>query len=62
MDGDLQHDEGILPAMLEKIRNETSTRGGHPQRSGWRHGEFSRHRRAVEPIGTRLSQAVSHTD
>ena len=22
MDGDLHHDEGILPAMLEKIRNE----------------------------------------
>jgi len=63
MDGDLQHDEGILPAMLEKIRNENldlvvATRNA----AGGGMGEFSKHRVWLSNLGRRLSQAVSHTD
>ena len=39
MDGDLQHDEGVLPAMLEQDpERETRSGGRHAQRRGWRHG------------------------
>src|ERR1700730_6462591 len=63
MDGDLQHDESILPAMLEKIRNEkldlvVATRNAE----GGGMGELSRHRVWLSNLGRRLSQSVSHTD
>ncbi len=63
MDGDLQHDEGILPAMLEKIRNEkldlvVATRNAE----GGGMGEFSKHRVWLSNLGRRLSQSVSHTN
>ena len=63
MDGDLQHDEGILPAMLEKIRNEkldlvVATRNAE----GGGMGEFSRRRVWLSNLGRRLSQSVSHTN
>jgi dolichol-phosphate mannosyltransferase len=63
MDGDLQHDEGILPAMLEKIRNEkldlvVATRNAE----GGGMGEFSKSRVWLSNLGRRLSQSVSHTD
>jgi dolichol-phosphate mannosyltransferase len=63
MDGDLQHDEGILPAMLEKIRNEkldlvVATRNAE----GGGMGEFSKHRVRLSNLGRRLSQWVSHTN
>ena len=62
MDGDLQHDEGILPAMLDKIRNEkldlvVATRNAE----GGGMGEFSRGRVRLSNLGRRLSQWVSHT-
>jgi len=63
MDGDLQHDEGILPAMLEKIRSEkldlvVATRNAE----GGGMGEFSKHRVWLSNMGRRLSQSVSHTN
>lgn len=63
MDGDLQHDEGILPAMLQKIRNEkldlvVATRNAE----GGGMGEFSKHRVWLSNLGRRLSQSVSHTE
>ena len=63
MDGDLQHDEGILLAMLEKIRNEkldlvVATRNAE----GGGMGEFSRQRVWLSNMGRRLSQSVSHTN
>jgi len=63
MDGDLQHDEGILPAMLAKIKNEkldlvVATRNAE----GGGMGEFSKHRVWLSNMGRRLSQSVSHTD
>ena len=62
MDGDLQHDEGILPAMLDKIRNENldlvvATRNAE----GGGMGEFSEGRVRLSNLGRRLSQWVSHT-
>jgi dolichol-phosphate mannosyltransferase len=62
MDGDLQHDEGILPAMLERIRNEkfdlvVATRNAE----GGGMGEFSKGRVRLSNLGRRLSQWVSHT-
>ena len=62
MDGDLQHDEGILPAMLEKIRKEkldlvVATRNAE----GGGMGEFSETRVRLSNLGRRLSQWVSHT-
>jgi dolichol-phosphate mannosyltransferase len=63
MDGDLQHDERILPAMLNKIRNEkldlvVATRNAE----GGGMGEFSKHRVWLSNLGRRLSQSVSHTE
>src|ERR1700732_495390 len=52
MDGDLQHDEGILPAMLEKIRKEkldlvVATRNAE----GGGMGEFSKGRVWLSNLG-----------
>ena len=63
MDGDLQHDEGILPAMLQKIRKEkldlvVATRNAE----GGGMGEFSKHRVWLSNLGRRLSQSVSHIE
>jgi dolichol-phosphate mannosyltransferase len=63
MDGDLQHDEGILPAMLQKIRSEkldlvVATRNAE----GGGMGEFSKGRVRLSNMGRRLSQWVSHTN
>ena len=63
MDGDLQHDESILPAMLEQIRKEkldlvVATRNA----DGGGMGEFSRQRVRLSNMGRRLSQSVSHTN
>jgi dolichol-phosphate mannosyltransferase len=63
MDGDLQHDEGILPAMLEKLRSQrldlvVATRNSE----GGGMGEFSKRRVWLSNLGRRLSQSVSHTD
>jgi dolichol-phosphate mannosyltransferase len=62
MDGDLQHDEGVLPAMLDKIRNEkldlvVATRNAE----GGGMGEFSAGRVRLSNLGRSLSQWVSHT-
>jgi len=62
IDGDLQHDEGILPAMLDKIRNEkldlvVATRNAE----GGGMGEFSKGRVWLSNLGRRLSEWVSHT-
>jgi len=59
MDGDLQHDEGILPAMLQKIRNESSTWSSPlatPRAEAWGNSQAPG---VVEQSGRRLSQSVS---
>jgi len=61
MDADLQHDESILPKMLEKLKAESldivvATR--HAEGGGT--GEFARRRVMLSNLGHRLSRFVSH--
>src|ERR1700736_4505603 len=63
IDGDLQHDEGILPAMLDKIRNEKLDLVVAPRNAeGGGMGEFSKRRVWLRNMGGRLRQSVSHTN
>ncbi len=62
MDGDLQHDERVLPAMLARIREEkldlvVATRNAE----GGGMGEFSQVRVGLSNLGRRLSDWVAHT-
>jgi dolichol-phosphate mannosyltransferase len=62
MDADLQHDERILPAMLERLKAEkldlvAATRNAE----GGGMGEFGAARVRLSQLGRRLSQFVSHT-
>jgi dolichol-phosphate mannosyltransferase len=61
MDGDLQHDEAILPAMLAKIQAEkldlvVATRNSE----GGGMGEFAKRRVWLSQLGRRLSSWVCH--
>ncbi len=63
MDADLQHDERILPAMLEKLKAgnldlvvATRNTGGGGM------GEFAKNRVLLSNLGRKLSHLVSHTD
>jgi dolichol-phosphate mannosyltransferase len=63
MDADLQHDERILPEMLQKMKAGnldlvTATRNSE----GGGMGEFAKSRVQLSNLGRRLSQFVSHTD
>ena len=63
MDADLQHDERILPRMLEKLKSESldlvvATRNA----SGGSKGAFAAHRVFLSDLGHRLSRWVSHAD
>jgi dolichol-phosphate mannosyltransferase len=63
MDADLQHDETILPAMLEKLRGDqldlvVATRNT----AGGSMGDFTASRVRLSNLGRRLSKAVSHCD
>ncbi|HEV2198831.1 MAG TPA: glycosyltransferase family 2 protein [Bryobacteraceae bacterium] len=63
MDGDLQHDERLLPLMLERLKT-----AGLDIVIGSRHvpgggvGEFSPARVALSDMGKRLSRAICHHD
>jgi len=60
MDADLQHDENILPAMLEKIRSgEYDLVIGSRNVQGGSMGEFARERVALSQLGRRVSRLVS---
>jgi len=59
MDGDLQHDESILPAMVDRLRSEkldvvVATRNGE----GGCMGDFARARVKLSSLGKRLSELV----
>jgi dolichol-phosphate mannosyltransferase len=63
MDADLQHDEGILPRMLERIRSEhmdvvVASRNS----AGGSMGEFSRSRVWLSNLGTRISHLICHCE
>jgi dolichol-phosphate mannosyltransferase len=63
MDADLQHDETILPRMLERLKQEgldlviasRKVEGGSV-------GEFAAHRRKLSDLGTRLSRMICRAD
>jgi dolichol-phosphate mannosyltransferase len=62
MDGDLQHDETILPQMLAQVRQDNldvvvATRNGQ----GGSMGEFSRARVRLSDLGKKLSRLVLHS-
>jgi dolichol-phosphate mannosyltransferase len=63
MDGDLQHDESVLPRMWEKIRSgQYDLVIGSRNVVGGSMGEFSRARVALSNLGLRVSRLVSKHD
>jgi dolichol-phosphate mannosyltransferase len=63
MDGDMQHDERILPIMLGKLREEKlDVVIGTRHTDGGSMGEFSSTRVALSELGRRLSQVVCGTE
>lgn len=59
MDGDLQHDEGILPAMLDAVRAGAEVAVGSRHVAGGEAASgFDARRGALSDAGTRLAQAV----
>ena len=63
IDGDMQHDERILPAMLDKLRREQlDIVIGSRNIEGGSMGEFARERVAISGFGKKLSRLVSGAD
>jgi dolichol-phosphate mannosyltransferase len=63
MDADMQHDESILPAMLERIRSEgLDLVVASRNLGGGSMGEFSRGRVWLSRMGNRVSRLVCHCD
>jgi dolichol-phosphate mannosyltransferase len=63
MDGDLQHDETVLPEMLRRLQTgDAELVVGTRHREGGSMGEFSRARVALSQWGRRLSSFVCHAD
>jgi dolichol-phosphate mannosyltransferase len=59
MDGDMQHDERVLPQMLEKLKAQNlDVVIGSRNTSGGSMGEFGAGRVALSEMGRRLSQAI----
>lgn len=63
MDGDLQHDESVLPVMLEKIRSgKYDLVVGSRNIDGGGMGEFARERVALSQLGRRVSKLIARHD
>jgi dolichol-phosphate mannosyltransferase len=63
MDADLQHDESVLPIMLEKIRSgKYDLVVGSRNIQGGGMGEFARERVALSQLGRRVSKLISRHD
>jgi len=63
IDGDLQHDETILPKMLDCIRsNQLDIVVGSRKVPGGSMGEFSRERVMLSNLGSRISALVCHCE
>jgi dolichol-phosphate mannosyltransferase len=63
MDADLQHDETILPRMLDKLRDEgLDIVVGTRNSVGGSMGDFCARRVFLSRLGKRISRAVSHCD
>lgn len=63
MDGDMQHDETILPDMLRKLKGEDlDIVIGSRNVEGGGMGEFASHRQALSQFGRKLSSLVCRAD
>lgn len=63
MDGDLQHDETILPRLLERLRDEhLDVAVGTRNADGGSMGEFSSRRVLLSSLGRKISDAVCHCE
>jgi dolichol-phosphate mannosyltransferase len=63
MDGDMQHDETVLPEMLRRLKTgNADIVVGTRHREGGSMGEISRARVALSHLGRRLSALVCHAD
>lgn len=63
MDGDLQHDESILPEMLQRIRTgQYDMVIGSRNIEGGSMGEFQRERVALSTLGLKVSKLISKHD
>ena len=63
MDADLQHDESVLPAMVEKIRSESlDVVVASRKVAGGSMGEFAQGRVRLSDLGSRVSRLVCHCD
>jgi dolichol-phosphate mannosyltransferase len=63
IDGDMQHDENILPKMLESIKsNQLDIVVGSRKIPGGSMGEFSKGRVALSNLGSRISRLVCHCE
>ena len=63
MDGDMQHDETILPKMLDHMRSDQlDIVVGSRKIAGGSMGEFSRGRVTLSNIGSRISALVCHCE
>ena len=63
MDADMQHDESILPLMLERIKSENlDVLVGSRKIEGGSMGEFARKRVWLSDLGTRISKLVCRCD
>src|SRR5271169_5120207 len=63
MDADLQHDEHIIPVMLEKLKRENlDVVIGSRNIAGGSMGEFASNRVALSNAGRRLSERICRVD
>jgi dolichol-phosphate mannosyltransferase len=63
MDADMQHDESILPRMLERMKSERlDVVVGSRKIAGGSMGEFARARVWLSDVGTRISKLVCRCD
>ncbi len=63
MDADLQHDERLLPRMLETLRSETCDLVvGSRYIAGGRVGDWGGRRAGISSLATRLSRLICRTD
>jgi dolichol-phosphate mannosyltransferase len=63
IDADLQHDEALLPAMLEKLRSEPlDLVVGTRNAAGGSMGDFARRRVRLSEAGRKLSRVVTRAD
>lgn len=59
MDADLQHDEAVLPQMLQRLRDESlDVVVGTRNASGGSMGDFASHRVLLSRLGHKLSRAI----